>query len=250
MARMFKEAPVKLIRILPAERPTPGRHPFARTLILLKLEPRTATAREWIGPVARWPRHIAAWPSRGRTILREIRKRVAPRCAAAWTALRSAVGICRVRMAAAARRWTSAIKERFAGMPPRLDRMWSVITEKGRRLARQLMEQAQAIHVSRSDDAQVQDLVREVIALREQVAAQQRELAQITARVGDLNEMIRWQQEALVQFGDGLDTASIRAMPPDSVGTRRPENRAARSAGPRHRVAEPAAAEACAGVSS
>lgn len=250
MARMFKEAPVKLIRILPADRPMPGRHPFARTIILLKLEQRTAAAREWIGQVARWPRHLAAWASRGRTIVRKIREQLAPRCASAWAALRCAVEICRVRMAAAARRWTSAVKERFAEMPPKLDRMRSVIAEKGRRLARRLMEQAQAIHASRSDDAQVQDLVREVIALREQVAAQQRELAQITARVGDLNAMIRSQQGVLVQFGDELDTASIRATPPDSVGTRRPENRAARSAGPRHCVAEPAAAEACAGVSS
>jgi hypothetical protein len=247
---MFKEAPVKLIRILPAERPMPGRHPFARAIILLKWELKTAAARERIGQVARWPRHLAAWASRGRTILRQIRERIAPRCAVAWAALRCAVGICRVRTAAAARQWTSAVKERFAEMPPKLDRMRSVITEKGRRLARRLMEQAQAIQVSRSDDAQVQDLVREVIALREQVAAQQRELAQIAARVGDLNEMIRSQQGLLVPYGAELDTASIRATPPDSGGTRRPENRAARSAGPRHCVAEPAAAEACAGVSS
>jgi hypothetical protein len=112
------------------------------------------------------------------------------------------------------------------------------------------MEQAQAIHVSRRDDAQVRDLVREMIALREQVAVQQRELAQIAARVGDLNAMIRSQQEVLVQIGDELDPASIRATPPDSAGPRRPENRAPRSAGPRRCVAEPAAAEACAGVSS
>jgi len=75
-------------------------------------------------------------------------------------------------------------------------------------------------------------------------------LAQIAARVGDLNAMIRSQQEVLVQFGDELDTASMRATPPDFVGPRRPENRAARSAGPRRCVAERAAAEACAGVSS
>jgi hypothetical protein len=121
MARMFKEAPVKLIRILPAERPKPGRHPFARTIMLLKLERRTAAAHEGIRQVARWPRHIAAWASRGRAILRELRKRVAPRCAAAWAALRCAMGICRVQMAAAARRWTSAVIGRFAEMPPKLD---------------------------------------------------------------------------------------------------------------------------------
>ncbi len=236
MARMFKDAPVKLIRILPGGDPVPGRSPFARTLILLKLELAVAAARGRMTRVAERCRHIGAWAAGSRAIGRELQGRFGPRCAAVWKALSFAVRICLVCVAAAARRLKATSKRGLAVVRPQLVRAGRAFMERARCLTRWLVDQAQSMRTSGGGDAQALDLVRELIALREQVAAQQRELAQVTAQVRELKGIVLSQQQVLIEFGKELDRGSTQVPPVNRIDTRKAKRRAPRPAKPPHGV--------------
>ncbi|HXF92573.1 MAG TPA: hypothetical protein VNK46_07430 [Nitrospiraceae bacterium] len=108
-------------------------------------------------------------------LLRTMRERFASRWATAVEALRFAAALCRAQAVAAMRRVVSTASRGLAAWPPKPNGMRRGIAEASYGLMRWLVDRAQAMRMVRGG--------KTLIALRERVKAQQRELAQITAQV-------------------------------------------------------------------